>query len=105
MADVRHRSRLGSEHNTTWACCPERTTAMFGRLMIEPVVQLGRGVDLQTSVAALIKVAENVEIFSRAFFFLLITFFFFSLLPPCVEGRSSRKETCCKETCQTRSGE
>jgi len=30
--------------------------------MIEPVVQLGRGVDLQTSVAALIKVAENVEI-------------------------------------------
>jgi len=35
---------------------------MFGRMMIEPVVQLGPGVDLQTAVAALIKVTENVEI-------------------------------------------
>jgi hypothetical protein len=35
---------------------------MFGRMMVEPVVQLGPGVDLQTAVAALIKVAENVEI-------------------------------------------
>jgi len=35
---------------------------MFGRMMVEPVVQLGPGVDLQTGVAALIKVAENVEI-------------------------------------------
>src|SRR5271169_1310764 len=68
MADVRHRSRLGSEHNTTWANCPERTTAMFGRLMIEPVVQVDPTIDLHTSVAALIKVTENVEIFSRPFF-------------------------------------
>jgi len=30
--------------------------------MVEPVVQLGPGVDLQTAVSALIKVAENVEI-------------------------------------------
>jgi hypothetical protein len=30
--------------------------------MIEPIVQLGLGVDLQTAIAALIKVAENVEI-------------------------------------------
>src|SRR5215831_9155009 len=35
---------------------------MFGRMMVEPVVQLGPGVDLQTAVATLIKVAENVEI-------------------------------------------
>jgi len=35
---------------------------MFGRMMIEPVVQLDSGVDLQTAVATLIKVAENVEI-------------------------------------------
>jgi len=35
---------------------------MFGRMMVAPVVQVDRGVDLQTAVAALIKVAENVEI-------------------------------------------
>ena len=35
---------------------------MFGRMMVEPVVQLSPGVDLQTAVATLIKVAENVEI-------------------------------------------
>ena len=35
---------------------------MFGRMMIEPVVQVGPSVDLQTAVAALIKVADNVEI-------------------------------------------
>ena len=37
-------------------------TAMFGRMMVEPVVQVNPGVDLQTAVAALIKAAENVEI-------------------------------------------
>jgi len=31
-------------------------------MMVEPVVQLDRGVDLQAAIAALIKVAENVEI-------------------------------------------
>ena len=35
---------------------------MFGRLMIEPVMQLSPCVDLRTAVAALTKVAENVEI-------------------------------------------
>ena len=35
---------------------------MFGRMMVEPVVQLGPGVDLQAAVDALIKVTENVEI-------------------------------------------
>ena len=35
---------------------------MFGRMMVEPVVQIDPGVDLQTAVTALIKVAENVEI-------------------------------------------
>jgi hypothetical protein len=35
---------------------------MFGQMMIEPVVQVNPGVDLQTVVATLIKVAENVEI-------------------------------------------
>ena len=35
---------------------------MFGQMMIEPVVQLDSGVDLETSIATLIKVAENVEI-------------------------------------------
>ena len=37
-------------------------TAMFGRMMLEPLVQVDPGVDLQTAVAALIKAAENVEI-------------------------------------------
>ena len=35
---------------------------MFGRMMVEPVVHVYPGVDLQTAVTALIKVAENVEI-------------------------------------------
>jgi hypothetical protein len=35
---------------------------MFGRMMVEHVVQLGPGIDLQAAVDALIKVAENVEI-------------------------------------------
>ena len=35
---------------------------MFGRMMVEPVVQLGPSVDLQAAVDALTKVAENVEI-------------------------------------------
>jgi hypothetical protein len=35
---------------------------MFGQMMVEPVVQLGPGVDLQTAVSALTTVAENVEI-------------------------------------------
>ena len=32
--------RLGFQHNTNWADCPERITAMFGQMMVEPVVQL-----------------------------------------------------------------
>ena len=35
---------------------------MFGQMTVEPVVQLDPGVDLQAAVAALIKVAENVDI-------------------------------------------
>ncbi|MGB8888877.1 MAG: hypothetical protein WCC87_19260 [Candidatus Korobacteraceae bacterium] len=35
---------------------------MSGRMMVEPVVQVGPGVDLQTAVSALTTVAENVEI-------------------------------------------
>ena len=35
---------------------------MFGQMMVEPVVQIDPGVDLQTAVAALLKAAENVEI-------------------------------------------
>ena len=35
---------------------------MFGRMMIQPVVQIDSGVDLHTAVATLTKVAENVEI-------------------------------------------
>jgi len=35
---------------------------MFGQMMVEPVVQLDPGIDLQTAVTTLIKVAENVEI-------------------------------------------
>ena len=35
---------------------------MFGRLMIEPVVEVDPGVELQIAVAALIKASENVEI-------------------------------------------
>ena len=34
---------------------------MFGRLMIEPVVQVDPTIDLQTAVATLIKVTENVD--------------------------------------------
>jgi hypothetical protein len=48
--------------NTTWADSPERITKMFGQMMVQPVVQVDPGVDLQTAVAALIKAAENVEI-------------------------------------------
>ena len=32
---------------------------MFGQMMVEPVVQVDPGVDLQTAIAALVKVAEN----------------------------------------------
>ena len=35
---------------------------MFGQMMVEPIVQLDSGVDLQTAVAELLKLAENVEI-------------------------------------------
>ena len=35
---------------------------MFGRLMIEPVVQVDPTIDLQTAVAKLTNVTENVEI-------------------------------------------
>jgi hypothetical protein len=35
---------------------------MFGQMMVEPVVQLDSGVDLQTAVAELLKLAENVDI-------------------------------------------
>ena len=35
---------------------------MFGRMMIEPIVQVALGADLQTSVAALTKVTESVDI-------------------------------------------
>ena len=35
---------------------------MFGRMMVEPLVQVDREADMQTAVAALIKVAANVEI-------------------------------------------
>ena len=35
---------------------------MFGRMMVEPLVQVDGEADLQTAIAALIKVAENVEI-------------------------------------------
>ena len=35
---------------------------MFGRMMVSPVVQVDPGVELQTAVAALIKVTENVEL-------------------------------------------
>ena len=35
---------------------------MFGRMMVEPIVQVEPGVDLQTAIAALTKITENVEI-------------------------------------------
>jgi len=35
---------------------------MFGRMMVEPIVQVAPGSDAQTSVATLINVADNVEI-------------------------------------------
>ena len=35
---------------------------MFGRMMIEPVVQVDPGADLQSAMAALVKLAEHVEI-------------------------------------------
>ena len=35
---------------------------MFGRMMIEPIVQVEPNADLPAAVAALIKVTENVEI-------------------------------------------
>src|SRR5215469_16633441 len=35
---------------------------MFGRLMIEPIVQVEPGVNLQAAIAALMKITEDVEI-------------------------------------------
>ena len=35
---------------------------MFGRMTIEPLVQVDPGADLQTAMAALVKVTETVEI-------------------------------------------
>ena len=35
---------------------------MFGRMMVEPIVQVEPGVNLQTAIAALTKITENVEI-------------------------------------------
>ena len=35
---------------------------MFGRMIVEPLAQVDREADLQTAVATLIKVTENVEI-------------------------------------------
>ena len=35
---------------------------MFGQMTVRPVVQVEPGVDLQTAVATLIRVAENVEV-------------------------------------------
>ena len=35
---------------------------MFGRMMIEPLVQVDPGADLQCAMAALVKVTETVEI-------------------------------------------
>jgi len=35
---------------------------MFGRMMIEPLVQVDPGADLQSAMAALVKVTETVEI-------------------------------------------
>ena len=35
---------------------------MFGRMIIEPLVQVDPGVDLQSAMAALVKVTETVEI-------------------------------------------
>jgi hypothetical protein len=37
-------------------------TEMFGRMMIEPLVQVDPGADLQSAMAALVKVTETVEI-------------------------------------------
>ena len=35
---------------------------MFGRMMVEPIVQVDPGVNLQTAIAALTKVTESVDI-------------------------------------------
>ena len=35
---------------------------MFGRMMVEPLVQVDPGADLQSAMAALVKVTETVEI-------------------------------------------
>ena len=66
---------------------------MFGQMMVEPVVQLDPGVDLETSIATLIKVAENVEIgrrieLSSVLLFLLVAFLWPVVMPlfskPCL---------------------
>ena len=58
----RHRYRSCFQHHMTWANSPERITAMFGRMMIEPIVPFDPTIDLPTAVATLIKVTENLEI-------------------------------------------
>jgi hypothetical protein len=39
---------------------------MFGRMMVEPMVQVDPRADLQAAAAALRKVTENVEIVSHS---------------------------------------
>ena len=49
------------QHNTDWAHCPEGITAMFGQMTVEPVVHVDPEADLQSAIAALVKITETVE--------------------------------------------
>jgi hypothetical protein len=40
----------------------ERSTLMFGRMMVTPIAQVGAGVDLQTAISSLLRAAEQAEI-------------------------------------------
>ena len=53
LASTRHHNLGGM---------PGKETAVFGQMMIEPVVHIDRGADLQTAIAALTKLTENAEI-------------------------------------------
>jgi hypothetical protein len=41
---------------------PERTTVMFGRMIVAPVVQVGADPDLQVAIPALLQATEQAEV-------------------------------------------
>src|SRR5215469_1438423 len=61
-AGVRHWSVLDFSPTGLGRSARKRSLQIFGRMMIEPIVQVESGVKLQTAIAVLTKITEYVEI-------------------------------------------